>query len=180
MRGRMPVGIDDFGKIRGKDYYFVDKTDFIRQLIDGHSDVTLITRPRRFGKTLTLSMLEWFFSIEKSNLAKPLFTGLAIEKAGSSYMQEQGSYPVIFLSLKDIKNPSWHTWARMLEFIRFYFAQVYAKYQYLSDSDKVDENSKRLCQRIVHGEATEDELTYSLTALMNMMHAHNPMINQRA
>ena len=75
MRGRMPVGIDDFGKIRGKDYYFVDKTDFIRQLIDGHSDVTLITRPRRFGKTLTLSMLEWFFYIEKSNLAKPLFTG---------------------------------------------------------------------------------------------------------
>lgn len=172
MCGKMPVGIDDFGKIREKDYYFVDKTDFIRQLIDGHSDVTLITRPRRFGKTLTLSMLEWFFSIEKSNLAKPLFTGLAIEKAGSSYMQEQGRYPVIFLSLKDIKNPSWHTWPRMLEFIRFYFAQVYAKYQYLSDSDKVDENSKRLFQRIVHGEATEDELTYSLTALMNMMHAH--------
>ncbi len=172
MRGKMPVGIDDFGKIREKDYYFVDKTDFIRQLIDGHSDVTLITRPRRFGKTLTLSMLEWFFSIEKSNLAKPLFEGLSIEKAGNSYMQEQGRYPVIFLSLKDIKNPSWHTWPRMLDFIRFYFAQIYVKYQYLADSDKVDENSKRLFQRIVHAEATEDELTYSLTGLMKMMYAH--------
>ena len=87
-------------------------------------------------------------------------------------MQEQGRYPVIFLSLKDIKNPSWHTWPRMLDFIRFYFAQIYVKYQYLADSDKVDENSKRLFQRIVHAEATEDELTYSLTGLMKMMYAH--------
>ncbi len=63
MQWTMPIGIDDFGKLRKEQYYFVDKTDFIRQLIDGHSAVTLLTRPRRFGKTLTLSMLDWFFSI---------------------------------------------------------------------------------------------------------------------
>lgn len=63
MHWTMPIGIDDFGKLRKEQYYFVDKTDFIRQLIDGHSAVTLLTRPRRFGKTLTLSMLDWFFSI---------------------------------------------------------------------------------------------------------------------
>ena len=56
MQWTMPIGIDDFGKLRKEQYYFVDKTDFIRQLIDGHSAVTLLTRPRRFGKTLTLSM----------------------------------------------------------------------------------------------------------------------------
>lgn len=65
MKWQMPIGVDNFFDIRSKHYYFVDKTDFIRQLIDGHSAVTLITRPRRFGKTLTLSMLEYFFSIEK-------------------------------------------------------------------------------------------------------------------
>ena len=63
MQWTMPIGIDDFGKLRKEQYHFVDKTDFIRQLIDGHSAVTLLTRPRRFGKTLTLSMLDWFFSI---------------------------------------------------------------------------------------------------------------------
>ena len=65
MKWQMPIGVDNFFDIQSKHYYFVDKTDFIRQLIDGHSAVTLITRPRRFGKTLTLSMLEYFFSIEK-------------------------------------------------------------------------------------------------------------------
>ena len=64
MNTAMPIGVDDFKKVR-ENYYFVDKTDFIRQLIDSHSDVTLITRPRRFGKTLTMSMLEYFFSIDR-------------------------------------------------------------------------------------------------------------------
>ena len=65
MKWQMPIGVDNFFDIRSKHYYFVDKTDFIRQLIDGHSAVTLITRPRRFGKTLTLSMLEYFFPLKK-------------------------------------------------------------------------------------------------------------------
>lgn len=60
MQWTMPIGIDDFGKLRKEQYHFVDKTDFIRQLIDGHSAVTLLTRPRRFDKTLTLGMLDWF------------------------------------------------------------------------------------------------------------------------
>ena len=67
MNTAMPIGVDDFKKVR-ENYYFVDKTDFIRQLIDSHSDVTLITRPRRFGKTLTMSMLEYFFSIDRKFL----------------------------------------------------------------------------------------------------------------
>lgn len=93
MNVRMPIGVDDFKELR-ENYYFIDKTDFIRQLIDGHSKVTLITRPRRFGKTLTMSMLEYFFSIDKKEESKELFHGLAVEKAGSSYME--GAYIRLF------------------------------------------------------------------------------------
>lgn len=86
MHWEMPIGIDNFGELRRGHYYFVDKTAFIRQLIDGHSKVTLLTRPRRFGKTLTLSMADWFFSIEKEAQSRHLFEGLAIEQAGAGEM----------------------------------------------------------------------------------------------
>lgn len=86
MNTGMPIGIDDFKKVR-EHYYFVDKTDFIRQLIDNHSDVTLITRPRRFGKTLTMSMLEYFFSIDHKEKSIGLFSGLTVEKRGKAYMK---------------------------------------------------------------------------------------------
>lgn len=166
---KMPIGIDDFQKIRDEHYYFVDKTDFIRRLIDEHSAVTLITRPRRFGKTLTMSMLEYFFSIEKEEQSRHLFDGLSIEKAGSEYMTRRGQYPVIFLSLKDIKNPAWPSWERMLSFVRLYFSRVFAKYRYLCQDEAIDVNWKRLFQHVVDGVATEDELALSLSNLMAMM-----------
>lgn len=100
----MPVGIDDFREVIVNDYYFVDKTDFIRQLLENRNKVTLITRPRRFGKTLTMSMLKYFFSLEKGEENRQLFKGLRIEQAAPKYMEKQGQYPVIFLSLKEIKN----------------------------------------------------------------------------
>ena len=87
---RMPVGIDDFKKLR-EGYYFVDKTKFIQELIDGHSDVTLITRPRRFGKTLTMSMLYYFFTNENAKENRKLFEDCAIAEAGEKYMAEQGT-----------------------------------------------------------------------------------------
>ena len=115
MKWQMPIGVDNFFDIRSKHYYFVDKTDFIRQLIDGHSAVTLITWPRRFGKTLTLSMLEYFFSIEKEAQSRHLFDGLAIEGAGAAYMAHRGQYPVLFLSLKDFSCRSWPDMLDMAE-----------------------------------------------------------------
>ena len=73
---KMPIGVDDFKEVR-ENYYFVDKSRFIQSLIDGHSKVTLLTRPRRFGKTLTLSMLDYFFSLERKEESRHLFDGLA-------------------------------------------------------------------------------------------------------
>ena len=101
----MPVGVDDFRQVR-QEYYYVDKTEFIRQLIDGHAKATLVTRPRRFGKTLSLSMLYYFFTLKDAEANRALFAGCKIEQAGERYMAEQGTRPVVFLSLKDIKEDS--------------------------------------------------------------------------
>ena len=99
MRRAMPIGVDDFSELITKNYCFVDKTRFINEILEGHSKVTLITRPRRFGKTLNLSMLRYFFSIENGAKNRELFAGLDIERAGEKYMAQQGSRPVVFLSL---------------------------------------------------------------------------------
>ncbi|WP_370850665.1 AAA family ATPase [Megasphaera sp.] len=94
----LPIGIDDFAKVREGNYYFVDKTLAIRDFLDNHGEVLLLTRPRRFGKTLFLSMFYYFFAADLEQDYRKLFRGLAIERAGERYMAEQGKRPVLFLS----------------------------------------------------------------------------------
>lgn len=168
MNKAMPIGVDDFKEVR-ENYYFVDKTDFIRQLIDSHSDVTLITRPRRFGKTLTMSMLEYFFSIDRVKESDNLFHGLAIEKAGTEYMKYQGKSPVIFISLKDIKNASWES---MLDQWGLFIRNVYLRYKYLCTSDTIDDDMEEDFYRITKRKANENELADSLAKLMEIMQAY--------
>lgn len=107
----LPVGIDDFEEIITKGYYYVDKTLFIRDLLDKKGKVNLFTRPRRFGKTLTLSMIRYFFEDTGTEAAnkgnRTLFNGLKIRKQGELYTQEMCGYPVISLSLKSSKQPDW-------------------------------------------------------------------------
>lgn len=164
----MPVGVDDFKKLR-EQYYFVDKTDFIRQLIDGHSNVTLITRPRRFGKTLMMSMLEYFFSIDKREESRHLFSDLMVEKAGPAYMNHRGAYPVIFISLKDINALSWES---MLEQWGLFIRKLYLKYKYLCTGTDIDDDMRDDFYRITKREATENELSTSLARLMEMMQSY--------
>jgi len=102
---KIPVGIDDFKKLRENDAYYVDKTEFISEILDDGAEVKLFTRPRRFGKTLNMSMLKYFFDIDNAEENRKLFSELDIEK--SEYFSEQGQYPVIFISLKGIKSNSW-------------------------------------------------------------------------
>lgn len=168
MNVRMPIGVDDFKELR-ENYYFIDKTDFIRQLIDDHSKVTLITRPRRFGKTLTMSMLEYFFSIDKKEESKDLFHGLAVEKAGVSYMKHRGVYPVIFISLKDGQSPSWE---QMLNFFRLFLRRLYLQYAYLMKADTLDDCMKEDYYRIVNRQADQTEMAFALTRLMEIMQAY--------
>lgn len=102
---RLPIGIDDFVKVRTGNYYYVDKSLFIKDLLDSGAAATLVPRPRRFGKTLNISMVQNFF--EKSiNSRRELFNGLAIEHYPDC-MEHQGKYPVIFLTFKNIKQMSW-------------------------------------------------------------------------
>lgn len=168
MNVRMPIGVDDFKELR-ENYYFIDKTDFIRQLIDDHSKVTFITRPRRFGKTVTMSMLEYFFSIDKKEESKDLFHGLAVEKAGLSYMKHRGIYPVIFISLKDGQSPSWE---QMLNFFSLFLRRLYLQYAYLIKGDMLDDCMKEDYHRIVNRQADQTEMAFALTRLMEMMQAY--------
>ncbi|MBQ1808795.1 MAG: AAA family ATPase, partial [Selenomonas sp.] len=127
MRWAMPIGVDDFSELITKNYCFVDKTRFIQEILDGHSKVTLITRPRRFGKTLNLSMLRYFFSIENGAKNRELFAGLDIERAGEKYMAQQGSRPVVFLSLKDVQA---RDFAGLLEKMAELMGQIYGREGY--------------------------------------------------
>ena len=126
----LPIGIDDFAKVREGEYYFVDKSLAIRDFLDNHGEVLLLTRPRRFGKTLFLSMFYYFFAAEQGKAHRALFRGLAIESAGERYMAEQGKRPVLFLTLKDVKHRSWPD---MLAKFRFLLSDLYDQYTYLMD-----------------------------------------------
>lgn len=107
----LPIGVDDFGKIFEKGYYYIDKTLMIKDLLDKKGEVNLFTRPRRFGKTLTLSMLKYYFEntgdAEQKRRNAELFSDLAIMKAGEQYTKEMGQYPVIMLTLKSAKQNSY-------------------------------------------------------------------------
>ena len=102
----LPIGIEDFKELVMKNYYFVDKTLMIKELIDIKSKVTLFTRPRRFGKTLNMSMLRRYFEKSPEDNAV-LFDGLDILYAGEEYRKYMGKYPVISISLKSMKQPSY-------------------------------------------------------------------------
>ena len=137
----LPIGIDDFKTIIEEDYYYVDKTKMIESLLDDGAKVTLFTRPRRFGKTLNMSMLNYFFNLKNKEENRKLFENLYISK--SKYMDQQGEYPVIYLSFKDIKALNWekcyYLTRRLITYLynEFEFLREKLNKKDLSDFDKV-------------------------------------------
>ena len=131
---RLAIGVSDFKKIIEGDFYYFDKTKFIEEIINDGSEVKLFARPRRFGKTLNMSMLKYFFDIENKEENKKIFKDLYIEKTEA--FKEQGQYPVIFLSLKDLKAL---TWEQMEKAIKSAISRLFSEYKYLlNDLDKFD------------------------------------------
>ena len=131
---RLAIGVSDFKKIIEGDFYYFDKTKFIEEIIKDGSEVKLFTRPRRFGKTLNMSMLKYFFDIKNREENRKLFKDLYIEKTEA--FKEQGQYPVIFLSLKDLKAL---TWEQMEKAIKSAISRLFSEYKYLlNDLDKFD------------------------------------------
>ena len=131
---RLAIGLSDFKHLIEEDFYYFDKTKFIEEVIKDGSQVKLFARPRRFGKTLNMSMLKYFFDIENKEENKKIFKDLYIEKTEA--FKEQGQYPVIFLSLKDLKAL---TWEQMEKAIKSAISRLFSEYKYLlNDLDKFD------------------------------------------
>ena len=131
---RLAIGVSNFKKIIEGDFYYFDKTKFIEEVIKDGSEVKLFARPRRFGKTLNMSMLKYFFDIKNREENKEIFKDLYIEKTEA--FKEQGQYPVIFLSLKDLKAL---TWEQMEKAIKSAISRLFSEYKYLlNDLDKFD------------------------------------------
>ncbi|WP_293686406.1 AAA family ATPase [uncultured Phascolarctobacterium sp.] len=135
---KLPVGIEDFAEIRQAGFYYIDKTKFIEQLLDGWGKVNLFTRPRRFGKTLNMSMLRYFFEIGAD---ASLFDGLQITRNKKLCEEFQGKYPVIFLSFKNVEGLTFaDAQYRLTELI----AGEAERFAFLAQSDKLTENEKSL------------------------------------
>ncbi len=175
-RKPMPVGVEDFKRLVTDGYCFIDKTRFIKDYIDAQGVVTLITRPRRFGKTLTLSMLQYFFDSEQGEENRQLFSGLDIERAGERYMQEQGSRPVVFLSLKEVQAGDK---GLMLELLARVLQGLCKRFRYLLEGDRLIEEDKKVLRRLLELRGDEADLRFSLRTLMQCLedfHGKKPML----
>ena len=128
------IGIQNFDKVRENQYFYIDKTSFIKEWWEAGDDVTLITRPRRFGKTLNMSMVEEFFSIQYKNRGD-LFEGLSIWE-DESYREIQGTYPVIFLSFANVKEKDFKTTRKKICQL---LTKLYTKHDFLLDSGVLHE-----------------------------------------
>ena len=126
---KLPIGISNFKEIIEYDYYYFDKTRFIEKILEERSKVKLFTRPRRFGKTLNMSMLRYFFDVKNKEENRKLFENLEISK--SEYFEEQGKYPVISISFRNYDKENWETGFRV---IKTTIANVYAENKFLMDN----------------------------------------------
>ena len=161
----VPVGIEDFKELIQEGYYYIDKTLLIDEMLMNRSKVTLFTRPRRFGKTLNMSMLRYFFDVKDKEENKKLFENLKV--SNSEYMSEQGKYPVILISLKDLKED---TWEECLESIKDIMYKIFNEYNFLREKLNVVE--KRQFDKIWEIIGNERNFKTSLLDLSNYLNKY--------
>ena len=158
------IGIQDFAKLRESQFFYIDKTSFIKEWWESGDDATLITRPRRFGKTINMSMLEEFFSVDYAGRGD-LFEGLSIWEE-EKYRQLQGTYPVISLSFAGVKETNFIT---TKEKICQILTNLYVKYEFLRDSDVLTETDRRYFDRVLSQNMSESDISFTLHQLSNYM-----------
>ena len=164
----IPVGVSDFEKIRKNGYYYVDKTGLISEILrEEPTEVTLVTRPRRFGKTLGMSMLENFFDIRKDT--KELFDGLEITNNTELCEKWMNRWPTVFISFKSVDGLDFQGAYDMLTLA---ISELFKKHLYLLDSEQVNAYDKQSFSRIVEGTASVKEIKNSLILLTGMMYIH--------
>ena len=158
---KLPIGISDFKKLIEENHYFIDKSLFIKDIIDEDAEVILLPRPRRFGKTLNLSMLYYFFNNTEEDYSY-LFKGLKIEDTVDKYLDKQGKYPVIELDFKGAKADDWSS---CFDNIKRVIAKEYKRHSYLLDSDSLMAYEKEEYKKIISYQANSAAYQFSLENL---------------
>ncbi len=171
MKKALPIGVENFEDIVKSGYYYVDKTMFIKELLDMKGKVNLFTRPRRFGKTLNLSMLRYFFedtgNEEKNGQNRELFRGLKIMDAGEEYMEQMGAYPVINLTLKSAKQRSLKAaYIKMKEEL----AEEFKRHKYVLESSRIEDSDKKKYQELADGRAEYEDYSGALKFLSKCLY----------
>ena len=163
---KLPVGIDSFEKLRKEDFYYVDKTGLIADLMANWGEVNLFTRPRRFGKTLNMSMLKCFFEIGSD---KSIFDGLAISREKTLCETYMGKYPVVFVSLKGVDGLTFDVaYKALCEIVR----KEALRLQFLNESERLTTDEKKSLKRITSGEYDEMDIRNSLQMLSSLLEKH--------
>ena len=160
---KIPIGLSDFKKLIEGNYYYFDKTNFIDEIIKDGSEVKLFTRPRRFGKTLNMSMLKYFFDIREAEENRKLFKDLYIEKTEN--FKEQGQYPVVFLSLKDLKADNWES---MVNYLKVLISNLCLENRYLLKN--LDSFDKALFENYINKNAKMESLKDTLKFLTRILY----------
>lgn len=167
-RLKIPVGISDFAEIRENGYYYIDKSGLIKEILNEEATkVTLITRPRRFGKTLAMSMLANFFDISKAG--ESLFAGLEIAESSEICGEWMNQYPVLYLSLKDVDGTTFENAFGLLKFTLSQFCDTHA---YLEEHEKVTDMQKKVFERLRDQSASLIDVQGSLLVIMKMMETY--------
>ena len=163
----LPIGVSDY-RLASTEYYYIDKTLLIRDILDERPLVSLFTRPRRFGKTLNMDMLRTFFEISKEDTSV-YFRNRNIWKCGAKYREYQGKYPVIFVSFKDVKCQTWEdTYDNICKLLQ----REFERHLELLDSAKLSDYDKRKIRSILDGKATQAEMEAAFATLSELLDKH--------
>ena len=165
----MPIGIENFAALVKNGYSFVDKTRFISEIRKSVGQVTLVTRPRRFGKTLTLSMLRYFFTPEDAAENRKIFEGLDVSRDEAA-MAEQGCRPVIFLTLKDVQG---RNFADMMTMLGAFLAKLYSSFSYLLESKYLSPRDKDYFSGLLDEQLPHAKLQLALVNLTEYLYRHH-------
>ncbi|MCR5609594.1 MAG: AAA family ATPase [Lachnospiraceae bacterium] len=164
----LPIGVSNYIELV-ENYYYVDKTLMIKDFLDSRPKISLFTRPRRFGKTLTMDMLKTFFEISENDTSV-YFKDKNIWNCGEKYRKEQGKYPVISVTFKDIK---YSTWEQSFTAIRDVIVEEYKRHIYILDSNKCNDYDKKYFLNIINQSITEVELAGAFSNLSKMLNIHH-------
>lgn len=160
------IGVSDFKMLRVRDNYFVDKSLFIKDIVDNQSNVILITRPRRFGKTLNMSMLRYFLDCNKKDTAK-LFEGLKIMEQGEEYTSKLGAHPCIYITLKDVRGTNYEN---MMLSLQTELVELFIEHAYLLKSEKLFDVEKEMFNTILNLRANEVQTQNALKLLSKLLY----------